>query len=93
MAGASKSDYQKGAEARRRAEGGTSSVAAEKGADDKAADAVAREKYDPAMRGERLSQADVQAAGGLGALARARGNKTGADAGSALAKRKKDGSY
>lgn len=89
MAGG-KSDYQKGAEARRQREGGTSSVAAEK-SDAEHASALEREKFDPALRGERLSADQVQAAGGLGALARARGAKSAGDAGEALARRKKAG--
>ena len=48
---------------------------------------LAKEKYDPAMKGGSMSQADVKKAGGLGALAKARGSKP--DAAQALAERKK----
>lgn len=33
-------------------------------------DILAREKYDPSLRGNTKSQADVEASGGLGAVAR-----------------------
>lgn len=55
---------------------------------------LAKEKFDPAMKGGGMSQSQVKAAGGLGALARARGAKpTTDDAAKALAERRKKSGY
>lgn len=44
-------------------------VSAEEGAEERTADAVAREKYDPSARSKAMSSEQVNAQGGLGAYA------------------------
>lgn len=88
MAGASKSIYQRDAEKKRAAEGGSSEVKAERSEEQHEA-VLSREKYDPAMKGGSMSQSQVQASGGLGAYAKAhQAAPSAAEAANALAKRK-----
>lgn len=66
---AEKTTYQRAADARRASEGGTKTIGPEAGVEDRVSDAAAREKYDPSARSKPKTQAEVEASGGLGALA------------------------